>query len=289
MTKYANDDMFIPVMPRILDPSLKFTENSILDSLEKSRINFKEDSLKNKDSHIIDMPVSVVPKLSTEKKSVITVIAKYKIHIILLISIILLVVIIYYVYKKYKSDKNTKVEEKPNIISNDNKKIEPKEKVDNEKISSYLSNYINTDVDSDGDSDEESEKEGSKELNTNVILVDRNSRGGNANSKCVKGKDDKGKVIEIFENIEVEEVDIIIPKNLSSIEEIEEGSEDDNWDSHIDFQPEEDDVSIRNVDENKEATYCEVSEAEEVKEVDVLLEDAEPQDNNPIDIFNKYK
>lgn len=48
MTKYANDDMFVPVMPRILDPSLKFTENSILDSLEKNRISFKEDSLKKK-------------------------------------------------------------------------------------------------------------------------------------------------------------------------------------------------------------------------------------------------
>jgi hypothetical protein len=275
MTKYANDDMFIPVMPRILDPSLKFTENSILDSLEKSRINFKEDSLKKKDSHIIDMPVSVVPKLSTEKKSVITVIAKYKIHIILLISIILLVVIIYYVYKKYKSDKNPKVEEKLNITSSDNQLntecIENVKKVDNDKISSYLSNYINTDGDSD--SDEESEKGGSKELNTNVVIVDRNN----------KGISDKGKVIEIFENIEVEEVDIIIPKNLSSIEEIEEGSEDNDWDSHIDFQPEE--VILEgNDNENKEE-----EEIVEVKKVDVLLEDAEPQDNNPIDIFNKYK
>jgi Ca2+/Na+ antiporter len=283
MAKYANDDMFIPVMPRILDPSLKFTENSILDSLEKSRINFKEDNLKKKESHVIDMPISIAPQLSTEKKSVITVIAKYKIHIILLISIILLVVIIYYVYKKYKSDKNTKVEEEPNISSNDNKTLECEEKVDNKKISSYLSNYITAD-DADEDSDTEysekdtvecSEKDFENDIikNKNVKLVERNNT----------------KKVDVFENIEVEEVDIIIPKNLSSIEEVEEveedsENEDDNWDTNIDFQQEDD----KEVDAVKEE-YNEEKEVSELSEMDMLLEDAEPQEHNPIDIFNKYK
>ncbi len=259
MAKYANDDMFIPVMPRILDPSLKFTENSILDSLEKSRINFKEDSLKKKESHIIDMPVVATTPVLTEKKSVITVIAKYKIHIILLISIILLVVIIYYVYKKYKSDKSTKVDIEPDISSKDNKNIESEEKVDNNKISSYLSNYINTDdEDSDEDIDEDSYED--NEEKKNVKLVERNNKS-----------------VDVFENIEIEEVDIIIPKNLSSIEEIEDDNiVDEDWDTNSDFQKE-----IENYDEKKEES--------EVSEMDTLLTDAEPQDDNPIDIFNKYK
>lgn len=267
MAKYANDDMFIPVMPRILDPSLKFTENSILDSLEKSRINFKEDSLKKKESHIIDMPVVATTPVLTEKKSVITVIAKYKIHIILLISIILLVVIIYYVYKKYKSDKSTKVDIEPDISSKDNKNIESEEKVDNNKISSYLSNYINTDdEDSDEDIDEDSYEDNDEKNNSNyeekknVKLVERNNKS-----------------VDVFENIEIEEVDIIIPKNLSSIEEIEDDNiVDEDWDTNSDFQKE-----IENYGEKKEES--------EVSEMDTLLTDAEPQDDNPIDIFNKYK
>lgn len=277
MTKYANDDMFVPVMPRILDPSLKFTENSILDSLEKSRISFKEDSLKKKESHVIDIP----KQLNNEKKSVITVIAKYKIHIILLISIILLVVIIYYVYKKYKTNKsdNDVINTNTNIISEDNTNL--KEKVDTDKLSSYLSSYI----DSSKDSDIEESEKGSE-------------IGGERFEEVEKGVEKKSEVVErnnrtkdIFENIEVEEVDIIIPKNLSSIEELEEiaeldGSENGDYMGNIhNYEPE-----VKNNARDEVEDDYEKVDTESVKsEVDMLLEDAEPQDHNPIDIFNKYK
>lgn len=284
MSKYANDDMFVPVMPRILDPSLKFTENSILDSLEKSRISFKEDSLKKKESHVIDIP----KQATNEKKSVITVIAKYKIHIILLISIVLLVVIIYYVYKKYKTNKpdNILINTSTNIISEDNTNLKEKEKVDTNKISSYLSNYIDSSKDSDieeSDGEEERFEEvgKNKQVYGNAEVVERNNnenRSGNGNK-------------EVFENIEVEEVEIIIPKNLSSIEELSEFAELDDY---------ENDENISNADSDK-AKVEEVEEREDEEEddyenvnnesgeVDMLLEEAEPQDHNPIDVFNKYK
>lgn len=234
--KRASDDMFIPVMPRILDPSLKFTEESILTSLEKSTANFQKSRDKQVENNTV-VEMKEVGVEQTSKKSFITIISKYKSYIFIILGLVVLVALLYLLYtKKFKSvstqENNTKEskEEQPVAVE--------KEKVD--KISNYLSNYIDT------------------------------------SSEC-SSSDTKEN------NIEVEDIDTIVPPTLVSIQEEEE--------EHISIISEDKD-KLNNVEEynfesdpeEEKITMLEEDTQPEEEEVDVLLTEAE----DPVDIFKKY-
>lgn len=242
--------MFIPVMPRILDPSLKFTEESILTSLEKSTANFQ----KSRDKSVENNTVVEIKEAGTEqasKKSFITIISKYKSYIFIILGLVVLVALLYLLYtKKFKSKETKKVD------TGDGKEEQPtaveKEKVD--KISNYLSNYIDT------------------------------------ASEC-SSSDTKEN------NIEVEDIDTMVPPTLVSIQEEEEQSsvtsDDDNKSNNVDeeydFESDTDEkITILEEEEIQPKVIVEYMEGdgdeEDSDEVDVLLTEAE----DPVDIFKKY-
>lgn len=242
--KKAVDDMFIPVMPRILDPSLKFDEESIISSLEKSKNDFQKSKHSNNDI-VIDIPNDKVD--NSNKKSFINIIAEYRIHILVILGVILLCGLIYYFYKQYK--KNNK-KEKPlendtvSVISNEtnNESVEldtkNKEKSVSD-ISNYLSNYIDVASESDSSS--------------------------------------------VIENVEIEELDSIVPPTLIPIDEETNSimsSEDNVRFENLDFESDIEDK----LDNEEDKTANIVSEDEEDKAEDTLLQEA----HDPVDIFNKY-
>lgn len=230
--KRASDDMFIPVMPRILDPSLKFTEESILTSLEKSTSNFQKSRDKSAESQV-NINVKDLPSSDGQfpKKSFITIISKYKSYIFIILGLVVLVALLYLLYtKKFKKSKEEVKENQPVSIS------EPVgaevEKV--EKISNYLSNYIDT------------------------------------VSECSENSDTKES------NIEVEDIESMVPPNLVPIEE--------DYELSTEYEP------STGEDEGERITLLEEEieeppvEEDEDYGVDELLMEAE----DPVDIFKKY-
>lgn len=245
--KRASDDMFIPVMPRILDPSLKFTEESILTSLEKSTSNFQKSRDKSVDSQVNINVKDLSPGAEqTSKKSFITIISKYKSYIFIILGLVVLVALLYLLYtKKFKKSKEEVKETTPPVSSPEPVKAED-EKV--EKISSYLSNYIDT------------------------------------VSECSENSDTKES------NIEVEDIESMVPPNLVPIEEEDyelsteyepsvEGGEEEMAEEKITLLEEETDGMdvVDGIDEPP-------TEEDEDYGVDELLMEAE----DPVDIFKKY-
>ncbi len=263
--KRANDDMFIPVMPRILDPSLKFNEESILNSLEKSRTNFQQ-AKAEKSKEIITTQMDISAPVDTNKKSFITVLSKYKSYIFIVLGLVILVALVYYLYtKKFKKNKLDSISEDNNksidnnqVIDNSTSATEPKLTEENTKskeeefnnISNYLSNYIDTASESDS------------------------SEGYRS-------------------NIEVEDIESMVPPILVPIEEDDNVSEDDTVSekNSLDFEEmskieELDDIVDEdvNTEEAEVVEEVEKDDGDETEEVDALLVEAE----DPVDVFRKY-
>jgi len=259
--KKAVDDMFIPVMPRILDPSLKFNEESILSGLEKSRLDFQK--TKNANEVAIDIPDTEGDVSDSNKKSFITVIAKYKLYIFIILGVIILCGMIYYFYRQYK--KTNIKEKKSDILENNPVNTKSKENTENlenkdnkksvSEISNYLSNYIDVASESDSSS--------------------------------------------VVENVEIEDLDSIIPPILVPIEEEINSDADSVSDTdsmggerfeNLNF--ESDTESEQDIKENTESadnvnvdmTEDEDAEDKALEEPDTLLQEA----HDPVDIFNKY-
>lgn len=151
MATFSNDDMFVSVMPRILDPSMKFTKESLINS--------------NKPVTTEPKPVKSKP---VENKSIIS---EYKYYIIIIISILIFLVIIYFIYKYYDNKKSIILDQTSDI-----KYEQPVvRKPDNSKddIKSYLSSYISDDKSEcselSEDNDEISEDNSNEEINEKKI------------------------------------------------------------------------------------------------------------------------
>ncbi len=252
--KKAVDDMFIPVMPRILDPSLKFDEESIISSLEKSKIDFQKSKNVNTDV-VIDIPKESSDVDNSNKKSFITIIAKYKIHILVILGVILLCGLIYYFYKQYKKN---------------NKKDKSLENKTSETVSSEAAIASTNPVDADIETKET--KENSVSAISNYL----------SNYIDVASESDSSSVIE---NVEIEELDSIVPPTLIPIDEETNSimsSEDNVRFENLDFESDSED-KLEEETEKVNIIYKD-EEKEEASVEDTLLQEA----HDPVDIFNKY-
>lgn len=122
-TLYNLNDDSISVLPRILDPKMKFTVDSIKNMPNKNTTTKVEPQVPNKTKEAPPSGVYVFFQ-------------NYKYVILIIIIIILLVVIIYLVIKYYNKQKNKviPINEKPNDT-----KVSQETK---QKINEYVSNYI---------------------------------------------------------------------------------------------------------------------------------------------------
>ena len=160
-SKIHNDDT-ISVVPRIIDPNMKFTKES-LDMIE---------SKKNKNIEFNILENNISKNQTTESEKIIEnptisvgFFSKYKYYILIIIIIILICIIIYFIYKYYsKKDCDTETFNKPqsNDKLNSNETIEKKK-----EINKYLSNYI---VDDNDDIDETNNQVLNNQVLNNQVL-----------------------------------------------------------------------------------------------------------------------
>ena len=62
MSSFSNDDMFVSVMPRILDPSMKFTKESLINSMRPSKVNKTTQELPKEQEQITTKTNSIEKK-----------------------------------------------------------------------------------------------------------------------------------------------------------------------------------------------------------------------------------
>lgn len=200
-SKIVNDDV-ITVVPRIIDPNMKFTKESIQNiELKNKNVTCKIENISTNDENSI--------KDENIQNSInIGFFAKYKTYIFVIIIIILLICIIYLIYKYVTNKKKKEIEnentfnkdDKPKEIENTNNVLKKKE------INNYLSNFI-----LDEDEDEENQTSFS---NTNLNL-DNNKTNLDINyeipvinepidnSKKIVEIANDNKIVEIFDNNEI--------------------------------------------------------------------------------------
>jgi hypothetical protein len=109
-SKIVNDDV-ITVVPRIIDPNMKFTKESI-----------QNIELKNKNSSCKVDNSSTNNENSTSDENIITLgfFAKYKTYIFVIIIIILLICIIFLIYKYFTNKKKKEIENETTFNKVDN-------------------------------------------------------------------------------------------------------------------------------------------------------------------------
>jgi len=169
-----NNENFISVVPRIIDPEMKFTTKSIQNL---NNANGKHNKVPNK--QITQQAVKntkdiAVPTLSFYNNY------KYIIIIgLIVIGLIVIILLIYYLYKKNK-DKQTKIHNKESIgkdsedakKSTDNVSSGGTDSAEKKKnIDKYISNYIlNDDEDSDSEGEDDEQISTKDELNTTTVV-----------------------------------------------------------------------------------------------------------------------
>lgn len=277
MEKYSSDDMFIPVMPRILDPSLKFDNNSLIKSMDVSRDRFKKESITenkdhiiniNNDSDILENKQQSTDEIPSKKESVLKIVSNYKFYAIIFVSILVFIVLIYFIYnyfssKKKKEDGDIKKEDDSIKKEDDNPKIEEVQKVKN-----YLSEYIDIHSDVDTESNIHSDMDNS-EIKNNWNINPENLEKLSINSKDLDViSEETSKFEELDDTDNVESIkseedhnDILFDEPIDTITDILDGAE-----SKKDYHN-----TSANIEDNKE------------------LSADENDDTDSLKYFNKYK
>jgi len=304
MSSYASDDLYIPVMPRILDPSLKFNQDSMLSGLEKSKNNLRNSksntpiiSNDNQSSDKIMVKSIATPgdessSFSSKKESIITVVSKYKTVIIVLIVIILLAIVIYFVYKKFYKNKDTPQYE--NVIGGDTspsgKESSVKERPEEnttpgppvstniQEMENYLSKYITEDSEASESGDsvavEVTEKANLHIDNINDIIPEKIPDWSS------KGLPDIAEVDEYESESEAGSDNVVGSKNEPGPERIEEIADDESLNDDVySFDYAEEDL-IENDILKEEESFEDISKS--------VIKESESKDET-INLFNKYK
>jgi predicted negative regulator of RcsB-dependent stress response len=145
----------ISVLPRIIDPDMKFTVDSIKGipnkkSLSSTNVKKLNDNNSTDNSDAVSDSGSTTCS-NTEPSKIGIFWTNYKYIILTIVIIILLGIIVYLIYRYFKNNKTKNIENK----SDDNK---PDEKISDEtkqKINEYVSNYIIDEEESSVSNEEE--------------------------------------------------------------------------------------------------------------------------------------
>ena len=160
MSSILNNDNFVSVLPRIIDPGMKFTKESILNS-----------NIKNTPESTISAAKEVIPQkqITLDKKENLdnpqsqksnSFLSDYN-YIILIVIISIVIIIIAYLVYKYFDNKNNpkKIEVSPNkeeVKLLDRNVSTPQ--VD-KNVKEYISSYIITEEEDDDEENESNENE----------------------------------------------------------------------------------------------------------------------------------
>jgi hypothetical protein len=214
-SKFNNDDV-ITVVPRIIDPNMKFTKESI------DNINIKPNKNIVCEVKTQDEKINNQIEVDNVKSIEIGFFAKYKVYILIIVIIILLLCIIVIIYKYCNKNKNNNInqqnnENNDNNDNNDkiqnikidqnnqnnqeNKQIEMKKNIiKKQEINNYLSNFILDENDEDKtintfnakpDSESESESESESVIETPELINKSSIEELNSETSSIKESDNE--------------------------------------------------------------------------------------------------
>lgn len=232
-------DETISVLPRILDPSMKFTVNSIKQMPSKEEVNSKDNNLSKKENKETNNTESNITKPIEENVSGIYLFfSSYKYVILTIIIIILLIILCVLIYKYYNTKKkNKEIKEKESEQTNVNSNV--KEKIDN-YISSYIIDEDNEVTESESDLEPEQDDNNTKEENitkeSKDTVIENNSSSNIQPIRTTEygiliqetiSIDPKIKIDPLLNSGRFEEIDNLETNSLSDILEDNASSVDD--------------------------------------------------------------
>ncbi len=288
----------ISVLPRIVDPDMKFTVDSIKVMPNKkslSSTNVKNINTNNTTDNSDSVSESGSTTCSSNEPSKIGLFwSNYKYIILTIVIIILLGIIVYLIYRYFKKNNKKNIE----IISDENKTDEKISEDTKQKINEYVSNYI---IDEEESNDEElNDLDNKNELDNNeqeseidseqtiihTTLPQQFNLVIQENIKVdPKLNVESNRFEELYEsvenNLELNEINNIIEnKNLDN--EVNESNLDTELDKLIKNSEKNADYEI-NSDKN--------SETNESLDLNHIIDEIEPSESNKsdnIDYFKKF-
>lgn len=183
------DKDYVSVLPRIIDPKMQFTKESIENTFEKKSVNgsnilSSNNEINEKKNNIVENETNNIPKSSS-------FLSDYKYIILIVIIVIITIVIIYFIYRYY-NNKNNKITASTNSEDGNKSKVDGIEnnvnqktiedgtdtdKLKNDNVKSYISNYI---IKEDIENDE----------NDDNIDIDDNDNVGTDDTDIIEKDDD---------------------------------------------------------------------------------------------------
>lgn len=300
----------ISVLPRIIDPDMKFTVDSIkgMPTKKSSSINVKKNNDSNNKSDTISESGSTTCTNSESSKIGIFW-SNYKYIILTIVIIILVCIIVYLIYRYFKKNTTKKIEN----ITNEQKSDEKISEDTKQKINEYVSNYII-------DEDDETELNEEDETDLNKYELNKEDLNKDELNKSNESKDESNDLLVeteqniihtalpqqfnlvIQENIKVdpklnhnsnrfEELYETVESNLelNEINNINENREDIIDSSNLDNEL---DNLILNTKKNLdyEINSDKQSETNESLDLNNIIDEIEPsEDNKPDENINYFK
>jgi len=150
-----SDKDYVSVLPRIIDPKMQFTKESIENTFESKNVDIvckNDNKLKNKEG---SNNIQLTNKIEEVPVATASFFSEYKYVILIIVIVIITIAIIYFIYKYYSNKKEKEKElnkaiENTEVCKNEEEIKQNKEKTEN--IKAYISNYI---INEDEDEDEE--------------------------------------------------------------------------------------------------------------------------------------
>ena len=293
----------ISVLPRIVDPDMKFTVDSIKGMPNKKSLS--STNIKNINNNTTDNSDSVSESGSTtcssnEPSKIGLFWSNYKYIILTIVIIILLSIIVYLIYRYFKKNNKKNIEN----ISDENKTDEKISEDTKQKINEYVSNYI---IDEEELNDEElNDLDNKNELDINeqdsiidseqtiihTTLPQQFNLVIQENIKVdPKLNVESNRFEELYEsvenNLELNEINNIIEnKNLEEVN-LDNEVNDSNLDNELD-------KLIKNSEKNAdyEINSDKNSETNESLDLNHIIDEIEPSESNKsdnnIDYFKKF-
>ena len=274
-------DETMSVLPRILDPSMKFTINSIKQMPSKEEVNFKHGDLPKEEAKNIkettteDTTENTTKPIQENGSNFYLFFSNYKYVILTIIIVILIIILGFLIYKYFNSkkknaeklDKCDKQEDKADLDNN------VKQKIDN-YISGYIIDDDNIETNSETGSESEPENDTTEvEYSNTIEELDTTDMNPISNNQA---QNNNKFGILIQETIAIDP-NIQIDTNLQSnrFEEI------DNLETHSLSDILEDDG--KSVDNNSETNYSDGNKSETNESIN--LDDDKSETNDSVD-FN---
>ena len=182
MSSILNNDNFVSVLPRILDPGMRFTKESILNSNIK---NTTENALSTEKEAVPQKQITFDKKENLDNENSQksnSFLSDYKYIILIVIISIVIIIIAYRVYKYFDNKNNQKkIEIVPNkeevkLLDSQKSTCDIDKNIKDENVKEYISNYIINEDDDDDDDENNEESNIEEESNQDDVNITQSNK-----------------------------------------------------------------------------------------------------------------